>query len=553
MKKYLIAFILYIALLFSFHPLCAQITSDSVSIKGKINNYNINDDTLHIVELWVQDPVKDGIQTFYGVVNPDGSFLINAPLHYLQDVDLKLNQSFLKLLVKNGDTIHVSFNSSDILKTATFRGANSTINKEFATYQMAWRNYIDKKYHNQAQRMVELKKMQKGTPDKFKAYILERFKNDTSFCNTILKNNNIGDTLKLWAITQLKYECAGDLLYYTSSANIGASNGHPPKSYYDFFQTFPINNNSASISSAYVDYLSSYGEYLIAKTNIEVPVVLIGRYILQASKTLSPKQTTRLTKIANKALIDNLSIFDILFVQKVMNENDGERADLITDSLTNYCTDAIISLYIKETSGYARDALLSAWIYKIVTEAKDVEFIKTRIVIYNNEIENKYMQKEIATALKIETDKLKDYSLSANSNIDFVPVTEVDSVFNAITQKYRGKTIYVDFWGTWCVPCLEEMPFSKNLYNYFKGKDIVFLYLCVESKENIWKAVVADKQIPGENYLLTGSQYRALVKKFNINGLPHYAIIDKRGYIKEQDALRPGDTALKKLLALMIK
>lgn len=100
---------------------------------------------------------------------------------------------------------------------------------------------------------------------------------------------------------------------------------------------------------------------------------------------------------------------------------------------------------------------------------------------------------------------------------------------------------------------MQEMPASNALYGYFKGKDIIFLYLAVQSQEKIWKSVIADKKIAGEHYLLKNSQYNALSKKFSITGVPHYVIVDKLGYVKEENALPPNNTALKKELESLLK
>jgi len=46
---------------------------------------------------------------------------------------------------------------------------------------------------------------------------------------------------------------------------------------------------------------------------------------------------------------------------------------------------------------------------------------------------------------------------------------------------YRGKWVLVNFWATWCPPCLNELPELMSLYNAHKGKDLVVIGIAMES------------------------------------------------------------------------
>lgn len=50
---------------------------------------------------------------------------------------------------------------------------------------------------------------------------------------------------------------------------------------------------------------------------------------------------------------------------------------------------------------------------------------------------------------------------------------------------YKGKTIFINFWATWCRPCIEELPSIENAQNILRSKDVIFLLASSESLEEI--------------------------------------------------------------------
>jgi len=52
-------------------------------------------------------------------------------------------------------------------------------------------------------------------------------------------------------------------------------------------------------------------------------------------------------------------------------------------------------------------------------------------------------------------------------------------------KQYQGKTIFINFWATWCKPCIEEMPSIKKAQNILRNEDLVFLLASGENVEEI--------------------------------------------------------------------
>ncbi len=70
------------------------------------------------------------------------------------------------------------------------------------------------------------------------------------------------------------------------------------------------------------------------------------------------------------------------------------------------------------------------------------------------------------------------------SEFDKIKLTELDGTPIDLHQ-YEGKTIFINFWATWCGPCIQEMPSIQKAKTSVKDEDIVFLFASNEEVEAI--------------------------------------------------------------------
>ncbi len=152
---------------------------------------------------------------------------------------------------------------------------------------------------------------------------------------------------------------------------------------------------------------------------------------------------------------------------------------------------------------------------------------------YKNEVTNETLLSLVKNERDAHLLALKESSLS-KENIS------THSSLNEIFKKYKGKVIYVDFWASWCGPCMSEMPNAARLKEKLKGKDVVFVYFGYKNEKAHWLAARKELNIAGEHYLLSDKLIAEADSVFKIAGIPHYAIIDKDGNIIEKKALRPA-------------
>ena len=163
---------------------------------------------------------------------------------------------------------------------------------------------------------------------------------------------------------------------------------------------------------------------------------------------------------------------------------------------------------------------------------------------------------------EISTDYLKEYAISEfyqkkaklemNSSSNGTEVkSEGDELFDSIIKKFRGKVIYVDFWATWCAPCRDGIERIKPLKAELADKNIVFVYITnPTSPEKTYNEMIPN--IRGEHFRVSQDEWNYLVQKFNIYGIPHYALVDKNGKIVNGDLMHLDYDDLKNLLVEQI-
>ena len=97
---------------------------------------------------------------------------------------------------------------------------------------------------------------------------------------------------------------------------------------------------------------------------------------------------------------------------------------------------------------------------------------------------------------------------------------------NAVdVSQFKDKTVLVNFWATWCKPCLQEMPSLAATQNRFKDQPIVFLFASNETTEQINR--FKNKQKFEFNYLHLDN-----LEALNIQALPTTFIFDQTGELK---------------------
>jgi len=97
-------------------------------------------------------------------------------------------------------------------------------------------------------------------------------------------------------------------------------------------------------------------------------------------------------------------------------------------------------------------------------------------------------------------------------------------------EELRGKVVLLDFWGTWCPPCVASVPSLRNLYKkYSKDAPFTIIGISSDSEEDKWRAFTAENRMVWPQFLDRDSNIR---RAFSVRAFPTYIVIDHEGIVR---------------------
>lgn len=122
-------------------------------------------------------------------------------------------------------------------------------------------------------------------------------------------------------------------------------------------------------------------------------------------------------------------------------------------------------------------------------------------------------------------------------------------------NELRGKYVYIDIWATWCIPCKAEIPFLSKLESDYSNKNITFLSLSVDksSDKEKWVNYVNTKKLGGIQVIADKDFNSDFIRKFNVESIPRFILIDPDGKIVFANASRPSNPNLRSLFDQLLK
>ena len=92
----------------------------------------------------------------------------------------------------------------------------------------------------------------------------------------------------------------------------------------------------------------------------------------------------------------------------------------------------------------------------------------------------------------------------------------------------------IDFWATYCGPCISGIKKTADLRERLKGKDISFVFITDKESSPKHKYDEIMENVDGYKHYIEKDEMRLLTTLFNINAIPRYILVDKEGEVVNQ-------------------
>ncbi|MGN8057651.1 TlpA family protein disulfide reductase [Pedobacter sp. 22163] len=145
-------------------------------------------------------------------------------------------------------------------------------------------------------------------------------------------------------------------------------------------------------------------------------------------------------------------------------------------------------------------------------------------------------------------EKVANHELKSIKNLPAVKLADFSGKkfdFKSIIINKKASLTVIDFWASWCIPCIAEIPYMRKVEQELQGKPIRFMAVSIDENDHVGKWIEAAKKNlifkKPFQYRMADFRKSPLTRLINLQSIPRYVIIDNDGNIVADDFLRPSN------------
>ncbi len=479
--------LLFAVLLFASSGIQAATTV----LKGKIYNHK---DSLDFARIKIVTTGFTGMKQYewYSDIEEDGSFKIELETEYAIEIYFFFKHKYIPLLLYPNSEIILKFNAKTFLEA---RKPETTVVQEGRGAQVnKWLHDFLNQYNLKFPSWEEKNRREEMSAPNYLEYKKSELEAKLQFAEKYRKGRWINDPVfQEWMEQHIKLISVRDFLSFNFVNN--KKTGAGPYSmmgsdYYYFWDSYSQEFPKKIISFAYKRFVATYVNY------------------------------------------------DMLFIQQ--QSSDQKKA-----SKKEQLKDMIEKLNA-DISGHSREAAMGI-LLGVHLDLPDLKQLIDADLV--REVEDEEIHFQLLEKFK----RVNGIVPELKKNISRIDLNEDErDVMGVIREKFPDKVILIDVWATWCGSCIRTMKEKyPSFVRQFKPEDVAFVFICVGSVENTWAQRVNELSFAAHHLIVSEDQFRRTQRGFNIQGLPRYILLNKKGRVELANAPGPGLELRNKITSLL--
>lgn len=159
-----------------------------------------------------------------------------------------------------------------------------------------------------------------------------------------------------------------------------------------------------------------------------------------------------------------------------------------------------------------------------------IDKVKTMVDI--DKLQAVYAQLDVEQQLTEKGHKISAYIKNAlfssvGSDISLLKYTDIQGKSKSLAD-FKGKYVLIDFWASWCGPCVKAFPHLKTIYERYKGDQFEIVGVSIDKKEPEWVKAYDKYQLPWLNGI---DRSEEMQKRLLITAVPTLFLLDPEGRI----------------------
>lgn len=111
----------------------------------------------------------------------------------------------------------------------------------------------------------------------------------------------------------------------------------------------------------------------------------------------------------------------------------------------------------------------------------------------------------------------------------------------------KNKLVVLDFWATWCIPCMEALPSTVKLSADLARQQVGLIFISFDNNKAYWAKMSEQLHLPN-SFIIDEKNKQYLAENLNLHTIPRYILINSNGDVLDYDTPKPGTDDFTRLI-----